>query len=65
MININDRACNILYIIDHCIYWKLHHRTPKWWARGPKYDKRKPESVGEAWDSLELDLAEMEDEKYA
>ena len=39
-------------------------KTPKWWAGGPKYDKRKAESVGEDWDSLEIELTEMEDEKY-
>ena len=33
-------------------------------GRSPKLDMRETESIGEAWDSLKLDLNVMEDAKY-
>ena len=32
------------------------------WAGGPEHDQQRAESIGEAWDSVELDLNVMEAE---
>ena len=62
--NINDKFYHLLYIREHWIDLPLHKRTSKWWAGGLKYHKRKDESIGEDWASLELHLTDMEAEKY-
>ena len=54
----------MLYIRENFIYYPLHKETRKWWEGGPKYDQRRAESVGEAWDSQELNMNLMEAEKY-
>ena len=54
----------LLYIINHMIDLPLHRENSKWYAGGPKHGQRRVESIGEAWDSLELDLNVMEAKKY-
>ena len=54
----------MLYIRKYCVDLPLHQETPKWWVGCLKHDQRRDESIGEEWDSPDLDLNVMEDKKY-